>query len=105
MRNQEKEALMLTEMAVRSAFSRPLFGRARRGEARLDSHAPADSFELIGVPTSFAGNAEIYGEAEPADYLYKVISGAVRTYRVLIDGRRQIGAFYLPNDIFGLEVA
>jgi CRP/FNR family transcriptional regulator, nitrogen fixation regulation protein len=28
----------------------------------------------------------------------------VRTYKVLNDGRRQIGAFYLPGDVFGLEV-
>jgi CRP/FNR family nitrogen fixation transcriptional regulator len=27
----------------------------------------------------------------------------VRTYKVLSDGRRQIGAFHLPGDIFGLE--
>ena len=52
---------------------------------------------------SFARNAEIYGESEPADYLYKVVSGTVRTYKVLNDGRRQIGAFYFPGDIFGLE--
>jgi CRP/FNR family nitrogen fixation transcriptional regulator len=32
-----------------------------------------------------------------------VVSGAVRTYRVLNDGRRQIGAFLLPGDMFGLE--
>ena len=59
--------------------------------------------ELMGASMSFARNMEVYGEEEPADYLYKVISGAVRTYKVLIDGRRQIGAFYLPGDIFGLE--
>jgi CRP/FNR family nitrogen fixation transcriptional regulator len=53
---------------------------------------------------AFARNAEIYGENEPADYLYKVVSGTVRTYKVLTDGRRQIGAFYLPGDVFGLEV-
>ena len=41
--------------------------------------------------------------SESADYLYKVVSGTVRTYKVLTDGRRQIGAFYLPGDIFGLE--
>src|SRR6516165_12697630 len=52
---------------------------------------------------SFAANAEIYGEDEPADYLYKVASGTVRTYNVLVDGRRQIGAFHLPGDIFGFE--
>jgi CRP/FNR family transcriptional regulator, nitrogen fixation regulation protein len=57
----------------------------------------------MGAPMPFARNAEIYGENEPADYLYKVISGAVRTYKVLSDGRRQIGGFYLPGDIFGLE--
>jgi CRP/FNR family transcriptional regulator, nitrogen fixation regulation protein len=47
---------------------------------------------------------EIYGENESANYLYKVVSGVVRTYKVLCDGRRQIGSFYLPGDIFGLEV-
>ncbi|HEX9072097.1 MAG TPA: helix-turn-helix domain-containing protein [Pseudolabrys sp.] len=52
----------------------------------------------------FARDAEIYGESEPADCLYKVVSGAVRTYKVLNDGRRQISSFYLPGEIFGLEV-
>lgn len=59
--------------------------------------------EMMGSQMRFGRNAEIYGEAEPAEYLYKVISGAVRTYKVLADGRRQIGGFYLPGDIFGLE--
>ena len=57
----------------------------------------------MGARMPFARNAEIYGENEPAEYLYKVVSGAVRTYKVLNDGRRQIGAFYLPGDVFGLE--
>lgn len=60
---------------------------------------------LMGAAMSFARNTEIFGENEPADYLYKVISGAVRTYKILSDGRRQIGEFYLPGDIFGLEFA
>ena len=61
------------------------------------------TFDMMGAPMPFARNAEVYGEGEPAEYLYKGVSGAVRTYRVLADGRRQIGAFYLPGDIFGLE--
>jgi len=32
-----------------------------------------------------------------------VICGAVRTYKLLNDGRRQIGAFHLPGDVFGLD--
>jgi len=51
----------------------------------------------------FGRNAEVYGEDEPADYVYKVLSGAVRTYKVLSDGRRQILGFYLPGDVFGSD--
>jgi CRP/FNR family nitrogen fixation transcriptional regulator len=47
--------------------------------------------------------AEIFGEAEPAEYVCQVIDGAVRSYKLLADGRRQINAFHLPGDIFGLE--
>src|SRR5215813_6815766 len=47
--------------------------------------------------------AEIFGEAEPAEYVYQVVEGAVRSYKLLSDGRRQIGAFHLVGDIFGLE--
>jgi CRP-like cAMP-binding protein len=59
---------------------------------------------MMGAAMPFARNAEIYGENEQAEYVYKVLSGSVRTYKVLNDGRRQIGAFYLPGDVFGLEV-
>jgi CRP/FNR family transcriptional regulator, nitrogen fixation regulation protein len=58
---------------------------------------------MMGAPMTFKRNVEIYGENEPAEYLYQVVSGAVRTYKVLADGRRQIGAFYVPGDVFGLE--
>jgi CRP-like cAMP-binding protein len=51
----------------------------------------------------FCRNNEIYGENEPADYFYKVVSGSVRTYKIFDDGRRQIGGFYFPGDMFGLE--
>ena len=66
-------------------------------------YAFAGALEMMGAAMSFSRNEEIYGEGEPADYLYKVVRGAVRMYKVLSDGRRQIGAFYLPGDMFGLE--
>ena len=71
------------------------------------SPAPIDfigSMKLVGAPMSFARNAVIYGENERADYVYKVVSGAIRVCKILNDGRRQIEAFYLPGDIFGLEM-
>ena len=52
---------------------------------------------------TYKKGTEIYGEKEPADYVYQVKEGAVRSYKLLSDGRRQIGAFHLAGDIFGLE--
>jgi len=93
---------MLTQTAIRN-------GSFKQPETQTPSAPPvggarqAGTIELMGACMSFAANSEIYGENEPADYLYKVVSGTVRTYKVLVDGRRQIGAFYLSGDIFGLE--
>jgi CRP/FNR family nitrogen fixation transcriptional regulator len=53
---------------------------------------------------SYKKGTEIFGEKEPADYVYQVVTGAVRSYKLLSDGRRQIGAFHLAGDIFGLEI-
>ncbi len=75
------------------------------GGGTIPSEAPESIIDAMGTRMAFKRNAEIYGENEPADYLYKVVSGAVRTYKVLADGRRQIGAFYLAGDVFGLENA
>jgi len=52
---------------------------------------------------NYKKGTEIYGEKEPAEYVYQVKIGAVRSYKLLSDGRRQIGAFHLVGDIFGLE--
>jgi CRP/FNR family transcriptional regulator, nitrogen fixation regulation protein len=71
----------------------------------VDADLLSQSMQLMGAMMSYPRNTEIFGENEPADYLYKVVSGSVRTYKILRDGRRQVGGFYLPGDIFGLEFA
>ena len=96
---------MLTQPMIRTSSSRQPAGHFGRPVAPPHPRNLDNSIELMGAPMPFTRNAEIYGENEPAEYLYKVISGAVRTYKVLNDGRRQIGAFYLPGDFFGLEIA
>lgn len=75
---------------------------ASKGGASADRGFEA-SLKLMGMKLPYARNAEIYGQDEPAEYVYKVLKGSVRTHKLLDDGRRQIGAFYLPGDIFGLE--
>ena len=62
-----------------------------------------EGVRLIGMTTHVARDQEVFGEGEPADHVYKVVRGAVRGFRVLSDGRRQICDFYLPGDIFGIE--
>ncbi|GGE30487.1 transcriptional regulator [Agaricicola taiwanensis] len=53
---------------------------------------------------SFRSGEEVHGEGEAAEMLYRVTSGAVRAFNMRQDGRRQIEGFYLPGDIFGLDV-
>jgi CRP/FNR family transcriptional regulator, nitrogen fixation regulation protein len=94
---------MLTGTAFPNEVSRPRLGRAKAHGFSTGVRSLDRSLDSMGTPMSFGRNVEIYGEQEYADHLYKVVSGAVRTHTFLIDGRRQIGAFYLPGDMFGLE--
>jgi CRP-like cAMP-binding protein len=89
--------------AMHQNFPRQFATARGRNGLPPGSHALTSPLDLMGAPMPYARNVEIYGENEPAEYIYKVVSGAVRTYRVLADGRRQIGAFLLPGDVFGLE--
>lgn len=51
----------------------------------------------------YPANSEIYGQGENASALYQVTFGAIRLYRLLADGRRQISAFYVAGEVFGFE--
>jgi CRP-like cAMP-binding protein len=63
----------------------------------------AEHLELPGFSMRFDRDEEIFGEGESADFVYVVISGAVRGFRILSDGRRQITGFHLPGAVFGME--
>jgi CRP/FNR family nitrogen fixation transcriptional regulator len=76
---------------------------ARTAASNADSLS--QSMQLMGAIMTYPRDSEIFGENEPAEYLYKVVSGNVRTYKILSDGRRQVGGFYSSGDIFGLEFA
>src|SRR6266511_4471942 len=93
---------MLTQTAIRNVSQREPATQPRRVPVP-GAAMRTGTIELMGACMPFAANAEIYGENEPADYLNNHGSGTVRTYKVLVDGRRQVGAFHLPGDIFGFE--
>jgi hypothetical protein len=53
-------------------------------------HAPFDQFEaitghigLVASEFTYERDEEIFGEDELAEYVYQVVSGAVRTYKLL----------------------
>jgi CRP/FNR family transcriptional regulator, nitrogen fixation regulation protein len=52
---------------------------------------------------TFNAGAEIYAPGDKATAFYQVEFGAVRVYRLLADGRRQVIGFYLSGETFGFE--
>jgi CRP/FNR family transcriptional regulator, nitrogen fixation regulation protein len=70
----------------------------KKGPSALDL-----AIDSIAFRKRFKSNEEIYGAMERADYFFKVVSGSVRSYTVVEDGRRLIVAFHLAGEIFGLE--
>ena len=73
-------------------------------DLRVSTYSLARAIEEMGAAMVFPRDAEIYRENSLATYLYKAISGTVRTFKIMSNGRRQIRAFYLPGDIFiGVE--
>ena len=92
-------------MTQMTTLGRPHLGGSLPLQNRppVESHEPRGAMEYLGAPMLFRRRSEVYGESEPAEYLYKVMSGVVRTCKVLVDGRRQVGGFYFRGDTFGLE--
>ena len=61
------------------------------------AHAPA-------APRSpFAPGEQLFRQGDPVRLIYRVLKGAVVSYRLLSDGRRQVTGFHLPGDFVGLE--
>ena len=87
---------MFAQTAPRTAPSRSMM---------RDAVSPAIAFAALRPhqTTLYRANEEIYAQGARATALYQVEFGAVRVYRLLADGRRQISAFHFPGDVFGFE--
>ena len=78
--------------------------RTKASPRPVDGHLAALAGEQIFCSEfKYRKGTVVFGEGEEAEYVYQIISGAVRTYKLLPDGRRQINSFHLPGDLFGLE--
>ena len=59
------------------------------------------ALQQVGMKMRFERNETIFNDGDEATYCYKVISGAVRLCKHMVDGRRQIADFLLAGDVFG----
>jgi len=59
-------------------------------------------FALRRGPIRYRRDQTIVIEGEASDYIFLVISGAVRSFRSFQNGTRSIVAFYLPTEFSGL---
>ena len=62
-----------------------------------------DLLEQFGVTVTVQRGHEIYGQSEPTEFCWRIVSGCVRTEKFLEDGRRQVGAFLWSGDLIGMD--
>lgn len=58
----------------------------------------------IVSPLSLAPGQPLFDEGERADFLFNVLTGCVKVYKLLPDGRRQIIGFLFSGDFLGLAL-
>lgn len=51
----------------------------------------------------FKAGETLYVEGDDAPFCYQVVSGVVKEYNTLEDGRRQVADFYGPGELFGIS--
>jgi CRP/FNR family transcriptional regulator len=56
----------------------------------------------IGVTINVAAGQTVVVEGDPIDHVYLIVSGSLRLYKAVVDGRRQIIDFLGPKDCLGL---
>lgn len=71
----------------------------------MDRCELCEAFEIASsaVRAPLAGGEKVFRQGERASFVYRVLKGAVISYRLLNDGRRQVTEFHAAGDFLGLE--
>jgi CRP/FNR family transcriptional regulator len=72
--------------------------------AALDADELAE-LNRYAHPFCLGAKQNLFAQDEPSLSVYNITEGAVRLYKLLPDGRRQIIGFALPGDFLGLSMA
>jgi CRP/FNR family transcriptional regulator, nitrogen fixation regulation protein len=78
-------------------------GLSRGMVAQPSAPDALDLLEQFGTTVTVQREHEIHGQGDLAEYCWRILSGCVRTVRLMEDGRRQVGEFLFASDIFGLD--
>ncbi|WP_420548207.1 helix-turn-helix domain-containing protein [Curvivirga sp.] len=63
-----------------------------------------EELDAIVTHLEVPARAPIIDEKEPAEFLFNVTGGAVKLYKLLADGRRQITGFLFAGDFLGIAM-
>jgi CRP/FNR family nitrogen fixation transcriptional regulator len=68
-----------------------------------DGLALGPGLVLQGTRMRYKRGQSVFAEGDPAQYLFRVVSGVVRVLRFTASGRRQIVAFAAAGEVIGIE--
>jgi CRP/FNR family transcriptional regulator, nitrogen fixation regulation protein len=64
---------------------------------------PLDLLAGYGMTITLPRDRELHAQGDRADFCYRIVSGCVRTLKLMEDGRRQVGGFLLAGDCLGFD--
>ncbi len=64
---------------------------------------PLDLLAGYGMTITLPRDRELHAQGDPAEFCYRIVSGCVRTIKLMEDGRRQVGGFLLTGDCLGFD--
>ncbi len=83
-------------------------GASARTEAMHSfPHAAQDALGSLrdaGGTVVLERDQELHEQGAPARYCYQIVSGCLRTVKLMEDGRRQIGDFLMAGELLGFDV-
>lgn len=87
-----------------TALHRPL----PRSAATAATFSPAPlnegaALDRVGTVVTITREQPLFFEGDPAECYFKVVKGAVRSCKLLADGRRHINDFFLAGDFIALD--
>ncbi|HVC61540.1 MAG TPA: helix-turn-helix domain-containing protein [Acetobacteraceae bacterium] len=62
-----------------------------------------DLLEQFGSTVTVRREHEIHGQGDAAEYCWRILTGCVRTVKLMEDGRRQVAEFLFPGALLGLD--